>query len=450
MKAIKLFFVTLLLPLLLTAGGYFALSRFGIKLPESMVPYSMILLGGIVGLLLFLISFLSYRSTLFRFKTVLLFLGSMTLGVIIYLFPQQQIATGILLDKVMPLKLSVTDINSTGTTVSVVRVDPVLITYNKLKIWREGEQFYGVVPFSGIKKRVPILAMGFTTIGETQSAFLANILEKLKVVAKKGGLLARYPGSIDPFEKKGALQSILLTPITAQDQKPVVLGKKMIPLGGFLVGYFLLLLFAPLFLKEKAAPVARERHGHTKVQQGIFNAIELGKAGSVKKHLLTGSSHDIRNDDHQTPLMYAALRGKMNVLRLLIREGGDLKSVDQNGNTCLILAASRGELNALKMLVKHHAPLRANNYVGQNMIIAAAASGNLNVVQYVVSLGFDVNYRDQKGRTPLMRAAWSGSIPVVKYLLKKGAEKNAKNYSGHTAYEIAYAKGYQKVMKLLA
>jgi uncharacterized protein len=110
---------------------------------------------------------------------------------------------------------------------------------------------------------------------------------------------------------------------------------------------------------------------------------------------------EIRTPKDESPLMIAALKGRMDFVKKLIARGAD---VNKPGWTPLHYAATGGHLEIVALL------LDQNAYID-------AASPN--------------------GTTPLMMAAEYGSAEAVKLLLDAGADPSLKNQLGLTAIDFA-------------
>lgn len=110
---------------------------------------------------------------------------------------------------------------------------------------------------------------------------------------------------------------------------------------------------------------------------------------------------EVRNSADESPLMLAALKGELQLCRLMIQKGGD---VNKPGWTPLHYAATHGHLEVLSLLLE------------ENAYIDAASPNNT---------------------TPLMMAAHYGTPSAVKLLLEAGADPMLKNDLGLSAIDFA-------------
>lgn len=110
---------------------------------------------------------------------------------------------------------------------------------------------------------------------------------------------------------------------------------------------------------------------------------------------------EVRNATNESPLMLAALKGELQLCRLMIQKGGD---VNKPGWTPLHYAATHGHLAVLNLLLE------------ENAYIDAASPNNT---------------------TPLMMAAHYGTPAAVKLLLEAGADPLLKNDLGLSAFDFA-------------
>ena len=114
------------------------------------------------------------------------------------------------------------------------------------------------------------------------------------------------------------------------------------------------------------------------------------------------------------PLMMAALKGHLDLVRKLIARDAD---VNKPGWAPLHYAATNGHLAIVRMLLDHHAYIDAES---------------------------------PNGTTPLMMAAHYGTPETVKLLLEAGADPLLKNSIGLTALDFAQRANRSDSAQLIA
>ncbi len=113
----------------------------------------------------------------------------------------------------------------------------------------------------------------------------------------------------------------------------------------------------------------------------------------------------------------ASLLGETRILQQLLRQGGDVRAVDPEGNSALHRAASKGRLKSAEILISN---------------------------------GADIDHRNNKGETPLYLAALNGHPKLVKWLLGKGADSSVVTKKHSTALLAAIRSGHKSIALMLA
>lgn len=85
-----------------------------------------------------------------------------------------------------------------------------------------------------------------------------------------------------------------------------------------------------------------------------------------------------------------------------MRTGADINACDAYGYTPLMNAAMLGRLDVVKALIDAGADIQKRGQFGYTALHAAAQSGHLDVVQALVKFGASVNCKNDDGDIPLI------------------------------------------------
>ncbi len=127
-----------------------------------------------------------------------------------------------------------------------------------------------------------------------------------------------------------------------------------------------------------------------------------------------------------TPLMYAALYGDSDSVRLLLKSGADPNIRNEAGATALMWAV--GDLEKTRLLLDGGADANARSDDDRTpLLIAAGRYGSSGVVKLLLDRGADPSGKGRSrglfgGITPLSEAAYAGDEGVVRMLIERGAD----------------------------
>ena len=155
----------------------------------------------------------------------------------------------------------------------------------------------------------------------------------------------------------------------------------------------------------------------------------------------------------QTPLLYAAERGHMAVVKLLLeRADVDINRTDSSGNGPLSYAVMKGHVAIVQlMLAKDEVDVNSKNERGRTPLLYAAERGDVEVVKLLLERAdVDINHIDSWGNGTLSYAAMEGRVAIVQLMLAKdGVDVNSKNQWGGTPLLYAVEGRHEALVKLL-
>ena len=171
--------------------------------------------------------------------------------------------------------------------------------------------------------------------------------------------------------------------------------------------------------------------------------LRSGIAGAAIALSVLGAGAYVRAAAEDSRVADAAMKGDAATVRALIVRGEDVNAAQGDGMTALHWAARRGDVDLIRMLLTAGANVGATTRLGgYTSLLMASRLGHAAAIEALVAGGADVNRADTNGTTPLMLAAASGRADAVKTLLTHGAKVDAvENTRGETALMFAAAMG---------
>ncbi|KAL6799179.1 ankyrin repeat-containing domain protein [Trichoderma sp. SZMC 28013] len=148
-------------------------------------------------------------------------------------------------------------------------------------------------------------------------------------------------------------------------------------------------------------------------------------------------------------LHIATQRGHEAMMTLLLDEGFDLESQDEEGWTPLQHAAANGHEAVVKLLLQKGANPESKNKGGQTPLFEAAKNGHDAILRLLLQKGANLDIKDKWGRTPLLQAMDFGHEAVTKLLLENGANLLEVPVDSDTPLIIASRNGDYQMVKLL-
>lgn len=155
------------------------------------------------------------------------------------------------------------------------------------------------------------------------------------------------------------------------------------------------------------------------------------------------------------PMCRAARQGDVVAIRKYLRDGASPDTADERGGTALMYAAGKGHMDVVKLLVQAGADIHAQRDTGGTMIHASATP---ELIEYFLGAGLDINALDTGRTSPYLRAE-GGDLDGIRCLMKHGADPTitgiigtpleAAEYFRDREEDPARAKRYDEIAQLL-
>lgn len=192
----------------------------------------------------------------------------------------------------------------------------------------------------------------------------------------------------------------------------------------------------------------------------LIDYARRGDLTQVNALLSEGADPDIVDYDNQTPLYYAVLHGKKEIVEALLKKGAN-PNFPHRG-TLIKLAADNDRIEIIKLLIQYKADTNQRNIpiltvsgrsFEHTLLYWAATFKYLDIIKALK--GTDVNnerHNGVLGSSPLEQAAERGELHVVDALLAIGANPNQESktrFFGTSPLIAAIKKGHLKVVETL-
>jgi len=167
----------------------------------------------------------------------------------------------------------------------------------------------------------------------------------------------------------------------------------------------------------------------------FFRAVNVDNAGKVSELLARGFDPNTVDEKGQVAL-YLAMREDCPKVAEVLLASPALKIDAPNvvGETPLMMAAMMGRLDWTKKLIERGAKVQKPGWAPVHY---AATGPNTEVLALLLDRGADINARAPDMSTPLMMAVRFGPEDSVKLLVARGAEKSYINERNLTAADMA-------------
>lgn len=171
----------------------------------------------------------------------------------------------------------------------------------------------------------------------------------------------------------------------------------------------------------------------------LFEAINSNtKVETIEKLLNQGAKPNGRSEYYYgSPLhMAAACHGNEVTIKLLVKKGAKLNSIDLNKDTPLHTAVGENELGTTQLLLELGAKPSLKNKYGDTPLHIALREGDLDIVDALVEFCSKPNQPNEKGETPYLLALEADEVDIAMKLVDKtNIHQITKN--GETALHLA-------------
>ncbi|KAB2570628.1 Ankyrin-1 [Lasiodiplodia theobromae] len=210
-----------------------------------------------------------------------------------------------------------------------------------------------------------------------------------------------------------------------------------------------------ILLEQPDPPINLQSHRFGSTP--LLMAIQCGAPESYIRALLAaGARPELHDKEGYTTLHWAALRGSVELCRLLLDNHSDVVDVnarDSDNDTPLhwLLFLYNSSYEVAEYLLDHGADVRAENNHSQQPLFTACGTSNTSIARLLIARGADVDDPETKsGWRALHAAVAEQNVDIVKFLIEEGgAEILLRDQKLRTPISLAAELGNEVILEFL-
>jgi ankyrin repeat protein len=188
-----------------------------------------------------------------------------------------------------------------------------------------------------------------------------------------------------------------------------------------------------------------------RLRGGVLQALDEDDVGAIQRWIDYPGSHieDTDLQTNKTALIYAALVGSTNALKILIQYGASLNASNNVGCTAVFAAAQKGYSSCIQLLCAAAADVNLAMNNGATPLYTACEKGNSACVQLLLDAQAEVNGQREDGATCMYIAAETNRPMCLRLLIEHKADPNKSMHDGCTPLWVAAEQGHKDIVKLI-
>jgi ankyrin repeat protein len=189
--------------------------------------------------------------------------------------------------------------------------------------------------------------------------------------------------------------------------------------------------------------------------QGLHAAAHAGDAARIASLAAAGADLNARDGNGRTPLHVATFARRTAAIQALARAGARLDLLENDRYDAVTIASVANDEESLRLLLSSGASAKqvTSRYDG-TALIAAAHLGHAGVVRQLVAAGAPLDHVNNLHWTAAIEAVVLGDggprhQDTLKALVDAGANLKLADRQGRTPLQLAQARGYQQMVRML-
>ena len=170
----------------------------------------------------------------------------------------------------------------------------------------------------------------------------------------------------------------------------------------------------------------------------FFTAIKRDNAGAVERMLKAGFDPNVHGEKGEGGLTLAIKEPSPRSLKVLLAWPGTKPEVRNAADESpLMMAAIKGQVDVVKALIAKDADVNKTGWTPLHYAVSASGPQQVEIVRLLLDASAYIDAESPNKTTPLMMAARYGGEDAVKLLFDEGADPTLRNEKGLTAGDFA-------------
>ena len=189
--------------------------------------------------------------------------------------------------------------------------------------------------------------------------------------------------------------------------------------------------------------------------QGLHAAAQAGEAARIAALAAGGADLNARDEHGRTPLHVATFARQRGAIEALRKAGAQLDLLESDRYDAVTIASVANDEETLRLLLSLGASAKqvTSRYDG-TALIAAAHLGHAGVVRQLIAAGAPLDHVNNLHWTAAIESIVLGDggprhQATLKALIAAGANLQLADREGRTPLQLAQARGYGEMVKLL-
>jgi ankyrin repeat protein len=150
----------------------------------------------------------------------------------------------------------------------------------------------------------------------------------------------------------------------------------------------------------------------------IFDVVAFGTNLQLVEIIEAGVNVNCQDRSKRTPLIYATIDCKLDMMEILISNGADVNIQDSLGWCALHFAAQNNSSDACRLLLENSAIVDFQEMHGNTPLFKAVfnSRGNGEAIELLRTYGADINLENNYGVSPLKLANTIANYDVARFM----------------------------------